>query len=314
MYIRGLLMAHAQFRSAMRKNDALGVILCIGLSAAVFLSPARADDEQSSTAPVDKNQYNLFNPTPREQMREFNPNRPDSTEGPYTIDAGHFQMESSFAEYTLEHASGTPFGERIQTVSVLPTDFRIGVLNNVEADVVVQPLLYQRTQQGNSTHYADGFGDTQLRASINFLGNDGGPIAVGVIPFITFPTASNSNGLGTGRVQGGIIFPLQLNLPHDFELGMMAELDIDRNDANTDYGLAFIHSIVLGHPIWGPVSGYIEYFGVAPHQLEETYQAFADTGVTYLVVEDVQLDCGVQFGLSQGTPDYTIVAGITVRH
>jgi hypothetical protein len=247
-------------------------------------------------------------------MREFNPNRPDSTEGPYTIDAGHFQMESSFAEYTLTHSAGTPFGERVQTLSVMPTDFRIGVLTQVEADVILTPLLYQQVHSGSATHHADGFGDTQLRASINLLGNDGGTIALGVIPFITFPTASHSRGLGTGHVQGGVILPLQFNLPHDFDLGTMAELDIDRNDANTDYGFAFIHSIVLGHPIWGPVGGYIEYVGVAPHRLMETYQAFADTGVTWLVVPDVQLDCGVQFGLSQNTPDYTVVAGITVRH
>src|SRR5256885_9928210 len=43
-----------------------------------------------SAALADKNKsdFNLFNPTPPELMREFNTDRPDKTESPYTVDAG----------------------------------------------------------------------------------------------------------------------------------------------------------------------------------------------------------------------------------
>src|SRR5258707_15821817 len=43
--------------------------------------------------PVDKSGYTLFNPTPREYMRAFTTDRPDLTESPFTVDAGHFQLE-----------------------------------------------------------------------------------------------------------------------------------------------------------------------------------------------------------------------------
>ena len=54
---------------------------------------ALADD------PPDKAKYHLLNPTPREQMREMSTDRPDKTESPYTVDAGHFQIESDLFAY-----------------------------------------------------------------------------------------------------------------------------------------------------------------------------------------------------------------------
>src|SRR2546425_12662784 len=50
----------------------------------------------------DKGKYTLFNPTPRELMREMNTDRPDKTESPFTVDAGHFQIEADILNYTYD--------------------------------------------------------------------------------------------------------------------------------------------------------------------------------------------------------------------
>lgn len=50
--------------------------------------------------PPDKSSYSLLNPTPRELMREMSTDRPDATESPYTVDAGHFQAELSFFDFS----------------------------------------------------------------------------------------------------------------------------------------------------------------------------------------------------------------------
>jgi len=47
----------------------------------------------SDPAP-DKSSFHFFNPTPRSLMRELSTDRPDKTESAYTVDAGHFQIES----------------------------------------------------------------------------------------------------------------------------------------------------------------------------------------------------------------------------
>jgi hypothetical protein len=54
--------------------------------------------------PREKWQSHLFHPTPRQLMRELSTDRPDRTESPYTADAGHFQLEMDFFNYTdLSH-------------------------------------------------------------------------------------------------------------------------------------------------------------------------------------------------------------------
>jgi hypothetical protein len=62
----------------------------------VVLSSAAASE------PVDKSGYHLFHPTPRDLMRPLSTDRPDQTESPYTVDAGHFQIEMDLANGTLD--------------------------------------------------------------------------------------------------------------------------------------------------------------------------------------------------------------------
>src|SRR4051794_4246357 len=64
----------------------------------------------------DKSQFTFFNPTPVDQMREMNTDRPDATESPYTVDAGHFQVEFSLVEYTYDRTNGV----ETEGFSVLP--------------------------------------------------------------------------------------------------------------------------------------------------------------------------------------------------
>ena len=52
--------------------------------------------QETNSVPPDKSGYNLFNPTPDEYMREMSPDRPDKTDSPFTVDAGHFQLEMDY--------------------------------------------------------------------------------------------------------------------------------------------------------------------------------------------------------------------------
>jgi hypothetical protein len=57
--------------------------ILLGLITPVALTDA-ADDLGN------KSRYNLFNPTPEKLLRELASDRPDQTEGPTTVDAGHW--------------------------------------------------------------------------------------------------------------------------------------------------------------------------------------------------------------------------------
>jgi hypothetical protein len=247
---------------------------------------------------ADKSQYHLFNPTPRELMRELSTDRPDTTESPYTVDAGHVQVEMSFLEYARDRSS--------DSVSVAPMNLKIGLTNSTDLQLVLQPYLH--VDDGGGT--LDGFGDTQLRLKINLWGNDGGNTALAFMPFVQFPTGEDD--LSSDEVEGGLIVPFSINLPNEFSLTTMLELDVLEGGDRVD----LVHTIALGREIAGPLGGFVEYVGVLPldaNDGEEDYLASAACGLTYGIGADVQLDAAVQFGLSDEADDFTVLAGISFR-
>ena len=66
----------------------------------------------------DKGQYHLLNPVPREAMRPLITDRPSLTEGPYTVDAGHFQVESDIATWTRDTDPSGGVSEMTKLASV----------------------------------------------------------------------------------------------------------------------------------------------------------------------------------------------------
>src|SRR5688500_9280794 len=100
------------------------VAFAVGL-ALLALPCARAEE------PGEKWQYNLFNPTPRELMRELSTDRPDTTESADTVDAGHVQVEMSFVEYTRDG------GGAFEEFAFVPVNLKVGLLNNVDLQLVL---------------------------------------------------------------------------------------------------------------------------------------------------------------------------------
>src|SRR3712207_1476254 len=92
-------------------------------------------------AAADKRGFTLFNPTPRELMREMSTDRPDTTESAYTVDAGHVQFELSFFDYARNDDAGV----RVESLAVLPSNVKVGLLNNVDVQFVFTPYLREDT-------------------------------------------------------------------------------------------------------------------------------------------------------------------------
>jgi outer membrane putative beta-barrel porin/alpha-amylase len=287
-------------------------VICVTLSVLIFVRSnalATTSDDSAASAPADKSRFTLLNPTPGSELREFNSDRPDVTESPYTVDAGHFQAELSFVEYT--HDSSPTLGTN--SLAVLPANLKIGLLNNVDLQFVLSPFSRVDTQaSGAAAEHHNEFGAIQVRTKINFWGNDGGVTAGGIMPFIQIPT--NTNKEDNHYVEGGIILPLAISLPAGFDVGTMAEFDFDHSTAGSGYGVDLVHTITLGHALFAQkLNGYVEYAGITPIDTGNTYLAYLNTGVTYLLLENVQLDCGVNFGLSRHANDYTVFAGLSIR-
>ncbi|HXC61803.1 MAG TPA: transporter, partial [Nitrospiria bacterium] len=200
------------------------IILCSLLVLCVYAAraqPAPPDaDGISEAAPpkqIDRSRYNLFNPTPSGEMRDFMPDRPSVTDGPYTVDPGHWLLELGLFEYTRDRDNNE--GVRLDSFASGDTNIRLGLTSYAEVDLLFtaySSILITAKDTGTRQRQS-GFSDLTLRSKINIFGDDGGPCAVGLIPFVTFP--SGADGLGNRGFAGGVGFPVLFTLPAAFQLG-----------------------------------------------------------------------------------------------
>jgi len=258
----------------------------------------------------DKSQYHLLNPVPREAMRPLITDRPSLTEGPYTVDAGHFQVESDIATWTHDTDSSGVVSEMTKSASV---NLKTGLLPSLDLHLILDSYVRTRTEDRSAgvSDRASGLGDLTVRFKKNFWGNDSGSSAFGMIPYFKVPTAGR--GLGNGSVEGGLMLPLALRLPGEFDLGLQTRLDCLRNDGRSGHHLESVNSVVVGHSIVGPLSGYVEFFTIHPFASNSPWQGLVDCGVTYLLTEDIQLDAGCNFGVTASAPDYNPFLGLSWR-
>jgi hypothetical protein len=238
--------------------------------------------------------------------------RPDMTESPYTVDAGHFQLELSVLDYTRDR--GNDEGVTAESLAIMPMLLKAGLLPNLDLQLGLDPYTRQRSKEraSGAREDAEGFGDILIRAKLNLWGNDAGSTALAVMPFVKFPTAGS--GLGTGNVEGGLIVPFAVALDEHWSLGLMAEVDLVQSSDGQGLDVELLHTATVGRPIVGELAGFVEYAGVLALEGDGPYRAFFNTGLTYGLTPNVQLDAGVRVGLNRAAEDLGVFAGVSLRY
>jgi hypothetical protein len=263
----------------------------------------------------EKDKYNLFNPTPKEEMRGFITDRPDKTESPYSVDAGHFQIETDIATLTRTHYKKGGENTRTRSDSIMFNNFKLGLTNNIDLQILAESYVNSRTTDKNTatTEKASGFGDVTARLKYNIWGNDGGDTSLGIMPFVKLPT--NQDNLGNNDVEGGVIVPYAIALPENYALGMMTQVNWNKEADDSGYAPEFVNSITLGIPM--PVDGlgmYTELWTSKSTDTGADWQASFDVGLTYVIIENLQLDAGLNTGLTEATDDYNPFIGFSWRY
>jgi len=286
------------------------------------VSKAEAVHAHKDTPKDHKEQYNLFNPTPKEFMREMSTDRPDKTESAYTVDAGHYQMEMDVLSYVHDHHNPEKTDTRVDSFTAAAMNLKAGLHNRVDLQFILQPQTWERTttrtdEDGDGVHEIQnenktGFGDVTSRLKINVWGNDGGKTAFAVMPYIKFPT--NQEQLGNNSIEGGIIIPLAVELPYGWGMGVMTQFDFNRNSSYSGHHVEYVNSITFGHDIIGNLAGYIEFFSSVSAEPGAEWAGNVDCGLTYAVTENIQLDTGVNVGVTRAADDLNPFLGLSVRY
>ena len=262
---------------------------------------------------VDKSQYNLFNPTPDDQLRPFSTDRPGKTHSSLTVDAGHFQLESDFWNYTWDRFTRTRTTAR--AYSVANPFLKVGVTNWAEVEIQIPSYnsLAIRSRDGQGSLRARGFGDLLIGGKINLFGNDGGDRALALYPLIKLPTAAR--GLGNNMVEYSLNIPYTVALPAKFSLTVEPAIGLFRNLNKQGYHADYQFLVNLNRPVIGEtVTAALEIAAeyTTDHNIRPRYTI--DPSLQWLVTPALQLDIGAYIGLNKDAPDYNPYVGISFRY
>ena len=276
-----------------------------------FATAALADDAPAAPVP-DKSGFTLFNPTPTADLRSFCTDRPTKSTGPCTVDAGHFQVESDVFNYTADRSGGVDTDTWLVTNPTL----KLGVTNTVDVELNIVPyeVVTTRDRATGAKTRASGVGDLFGRLKVNLIGGDGGDFVLAVSPFIKAPTARS--GIGNGAVEGGVIVPMSLNLPMNWQLTIDPEVDLLADSSgggrhvNTSglisFSRAATKTLTLSAELWTDIN-----FDPAGTVRQYSF----DLGAAWIPAKapNFQLDGGVNLGLNNVTPGVQVYMGVSQR-
>ncbi|CAN1722155.1 Transporter [Hyphomicrobium sp. 1Nfss2.1] len=267
---------------------------------------------QRGAAAAEKSQYWLFNPTPARLMREMTTDRPDITEVPFTVDAGHFQTESTLFGYARSRPDLD--GAESDVYDFMYTNLRIGLTNDVELSLVWEPFGLIKAH-GEVSPTQSGVGSLDVRLKANLWGNDNFDklgSAFALLPFIVVPTDAD-NGISVERPEGGLAAFAQLKLPGKFELGINVAAEAVANEEQRGHHTEYPMSASLSYEWTEKFGTYAEFATVLGFDDPRGDIFIIGAGWTYSLTENLQLDGGMNFGLQAPADRYNPFLGLSMR-
>jgi hypothetical protein len=232
-------------------------------------------------------------------------------ENPYTVDAGHFQLETypfGYRYHKVDEAGDTLVSKGW---TIAPMNLRLGILNNLDAQLALAPYTVAMTRDKFGSERRAGFGDLISRLRLNLWGNDEGKTAAAVTPFLKIPT--NQDGLGNDSFEGGLIFAWSAELPLGWWFIVTPELDLSANLNSAGYHAEGAGTAYFWHSITKELSGYVEFASRASAESKVPWIGTVDLGLTYMLTQNLQLDAGIRLGVTKAADDFNPFLGVSIR-
>jgi hypothetical protein len=266
-------------------------------------------------APAHAEAWTLWSPAPRAGLRPLSTDRPDKTESPFTVDAGHVQVEMDLFRYEHDRtaAGGVEFTR--EEWGFGPVLVKLGVLHHLDVHLGLEPYQevreVERADGETRETLRQGFGHVALRAKLNLWGNDGGRSALALLPIVQLPTAQD--GLGSDVVEAGLGVPLNLKLTDRLELGAQTGAQWVGDADGGGHHFEVVNSITLGIALSSRFSGYVEFWALLDPDEADAWQGTFDFGLNFLVNDNLKLDAGLNVGVTEAAPDWNPFLGFSWR-
>ena len=207
--------------------------------------------------------------------------RPDQTESSLVLSKGHVQIETGISIEDSE--------------SNINTLFRIGIIDGIEMRLNSNYLI----NDDISNLKKSSFSDFEIGAKFKILDEDNNRIKIGFLTHLSVPTAPEIFSYN----EYGLLSRLLVS--HDIKNDSQIGYNIGYNKYN-NYDGQFIYTLVYDKSL-GSFGVFFEIFG---EESSNNSNLNFDSGITYLVDNDKQLDLSIGRGLNSDM--FYISAGFSI--
>jgi len=227
--------------------------------------------------------------------------RPDFTESTATMKRGEVQLEGGD---TFEHAAS------VKTNTIGELLLRIGIASR--AELRIEPGSYTKvtSPDGDASGWVDAALGTKLRL---YMAPDEKPSmvpAVSLIVLTSVPTGSVE--FRQTKLQPEAKLAAEWTLSDRIGVATNINVSRPRDDENGRYTV-FEGSVSFGFELTPRLGAYTEVFGFAPQLAGVGHSRYGNTGLTFSLTPDFQLDLRGGMGFNGVQPDYFVGAGLVHR-
>jgi hypothetical protein len=240
--------------------------------------------------------------------------RPGVAESSQVVGKGRVQLETS-----LQWERQRDDEAHTRTLST-PTLLRIGIDESAELRIETDGRTVIHASDPASGAHATtattaGYADSAVGIKWHLADQQGEGIkaspSLGVLLHAELP--SGSRELRGHGLRPSLRLAAEWELADGYSFGVMPGVATDSDDKGKRYGYGIL-AANLGKEFSERVRGFVEL--AAPQIARASHggtQASFDTGVTYLVNKDCQLDFSVMHGLNRRSPDLSLAFGLSLR-
>ena len=233
--------------------------------------------------------------------------RPDFVESSDVVGKGRVKVEAGMS-FESNHRTDA----RLRTI---PTLLRIGVSETVELRAETDGYAWERTRDASTgaVTKVHGYSDTSLGLKWHAQDGDEASGRPSMAWLLHVDVDSGSSAFRGDDLRPSLRGVAEWELPHDASIGVMGGVLVDRNAERHRYASGIL-AVTLGKSLTPKWRAFIELAGV---QLAERRNGgsvvTADTGLTYLLTDSVQLDLSLARGLTHDSPYVQWGFGASIR-
>jgi Putative MetA-pathway of phenol degradation len=234
--------------------------------------------------------------------------RPDQTESSVAVNSGVTQIEFGWSHSYQESGASS------ERVNEFPESLvRIGLRPGLELRLGWGGYASKNPGVGSEDSF-EGANDMSVGVKINLWQERGSKPQAALLIDATIPIGHSSFTSDHVDPSARVSFSSSLSerLSLGYNVGVTSSTSFTPAGV-TETAVSGLYTVALGVDVIERYGAFVELFGEKRIDMDEAPIHAVDGGVTRLFGKNIQLDVAVGLGLSNGSPDWFITSGLSIR-